>query len=139
MKKTLSLIAIATLIILCPLAWAEREIEIEFRLQPDSSGMKTRNQGIKVEDDEIEIWADGDEREIDSSKVDVEALYQMVTQSIQSFKMIEGERVRAPYTEVKMEFSGEDREIEISLRYPKGQMPTELVKLQENYLDEVWK
>ena len=121
------------------ISWADREIEIEFRLQPDGSGMKSRNQGIKVEEDEVEIWLDGDEREIDSSKVDIEALYQMVTQSIQSFKMVEGEKVRTPYTEVKMEFSGEDREIEISLRYPVGKMPPELIKLQESYLDEVWK
>lgn len=122
-----------------PLARADREIEVEFRLQPDGSGERTRNQGIKVEDDEVEVYLDGDEREIDVDKFDTEALYKLVTQTIQSFEMVEGEKVRAPYIEVKMEFSGEDREIEVSQRYPIGAMPEVLVTLQEKYLDEVWR
>ncbi len=130
---------LVTLISFASLSFADREIEIEFRFQPDGSGMKTRNQGIKVEDNEVEIYLDGDEKELDASQVDIEGLYQLVKQCIQNFEMLEGDKVRTPYIEVKMEFSGEDREIEVSNRYPTGRMPAELVKLQQNYLDEVWK
>ena len=121
------------------IAKADMEIEIEFRLQPDSTGGNTRNQGIKIEDDEAEIYLDGRERDIDAAKVDSKQLFELVETSVQNFKMEEGKRVRPPYVEVKMEFSGEDREIEVSYSYPSGEVPAELVKLQEKYLDEVWK
>lgn len=138
MNKLTQLITVLSLLLVNTLSWAGEEIEIEFRLQPDGSGTKTRNQGIKVDDGEIEVYLDGREREVDSAKVDTDALFKMVAQSIREFEMAEGKRVRTPYTEVKMEYSSDDREIEVSRRYPKGEMPAELVKLQKRYLDLVW-
>lgn len=120
-------------------AWAEREVEIEFRFQPDSSGKETRNQGIKVEDDKAEIYLDGEEWKIDRSKVDSDALFKMVIQEIMGFEFVEGKKVRPPYIEVKMEFSGEDREIEVSRSYPAGEVPQNFIQIQTRYLKEVWK
>ena len=120
-------------------AWAEREIEIEFRFQPDRSGKETRNQGIKVEGDEAEVYLDGEEWKIDASKVDSNSLFAMVAQEVRDFKFVEGNKVRPPYIEVKMEFSSEDREIEVSKSYPAGKVPQHLINIQKQYLKKVWK
>ena len=119
--------------------WADREIEIEFRFQPDRSGKETRNQGIKVEDDEAGVYLDGEEWKINASKVDSNSLFTMVAQEVRDFEFVEGKKVRPPYIEVKMEFSSEDREIEVSKSYPAGKVPQRLINIQKQYLKEVWK
>ncbi len=137
MKKTVCLILFS--ILLLPQAiWADQEIEIEFRLQPDRTGNNTRNQGIKVDGDAVEVYLDGDEWEVNGSTVDSDGLFKLVAREIKAFEFVEGKKVRPPYVEVKMEFSGEDREIEISRSYPAGKVPKDFVQLQEKYLKEVW-
>lgn len=137
--KHLIIAALVLLVFTSENTWAEREIEIEFRFQPDRSGKETRNQGIKIEDDEAEIYLDGKEWKVNASKVDSESLFEMVAREVEEFEFIEGEKVRPPYIEVKMEFSGEDREIEVSKSYPAGKVPKSLIDIQKKYLKEVWK
>ncbi len=138
MKITLIVLAATFALLGVSAAYAERELKVEFRLQPDGSGGKTRNQGIEIDGDEVVVYLDGDEREIETSGVDADGLFQLIAAGVREFEMVEGARVRPPYIEVKMEFSGEDREIEVSRSYPLGGLPSELVKVQERYLDEVW-
>ncbi|MCG8612871.1 MAG: hypothetical protein MI864_20360 [Pseudomonadales bacterium] len=138
MKKVFFWVMLST-VCLSGNAWADREIEIEFRFQPDRSGKETRNQGIKVEDDDAEIYLDGTEQEINMSDSDSEALFDLVEKEVRDFQFVEGKKVRPPYIEVKMEFSGEDREIEISRSYPAGSVPQKFIDIQEKYLKEVWR
>ena len=126
------------LLLVSPMCLADVEVEIEFRLHPDTGGGKTRNQGIEVDGDEAEIFLDGREEDIDRSKVDVDSLVQIIAEEVERFELVEGVKVPPPYIEVKMEFSGEDREIEVSRRYPVGDLPSTLVLLQKHYLHEVW-
>ncbi|ARU56418.1 hypothetical protein OLMES_2355 [Oleiphilus messinensis] len=138
MKKVFFWVMLST-VCLSGNAWADREIEIEFRFQPDRSGKETRNQGIKVEDDDAEIYLDGREQEINISDSDSKALFDLVEKGVRDFQFVEGKKVRPPYIEVKMEFSGEDREIEISRSYPAGSVPQKFIDIQKKYLKEVWK
>ena len=46
---------------MCHITWADKEIEIEFRLQPDGTGSKTRSQRIKEDNNVMQMSHYNDE------------------------------------------------------------------------------
>jgi len=117
------------------------EVEIEFRYHPDKSGQKTVNQSIEVEGQEATI-EQGDANRSASKKelteAEVEALIELVAERVNEFTYIEGRKIKGAYVEAKFEFSGEDREIEVTEKFPTGSLPTAYVDLQDKYFDQTF-
>ena len=117
------------------------DYEIEFRYQPDTTGQATTRQILGLDDDdaEVEITENGKEREVPIPMSEVRKLIDLVKKRRDSFKFEKGERVSRPRVEIKFEFEGNDREIEVVETYPSGKVPAEYVKIQERYFKTPYK
>ena len=127
--------------VFAPLCAADIELSVEFRNHPDRSGSKTTNQSISMEDGEVEIDFGGPEGEMEREVSDEEfaAVLALVQKAVNRFECVEGEEMEGAYVEVKLEFEGEDREIEVTEIFKAGSVPEQYVTLQEKYFETIYR
>lgn len=132
--------AIATIVfsvLALPAAAGDYEITLELRFQPDDTGARTENKEVQFDGDGITIEENGPGlrvyEERPATAEDGRLLEAFLRERFAAVEFAGGERVRRPSVEVKIEFDGETREVEITETYPAGDVPAAVVALQRRF------
>ena len=130
-------VAIAALMAASGAAAQDFEIEIAFYLQPDSSGGKTENRSIKLEDGELELEAHNSVEDVyterDATAEEVEFLVALTKERFAAVEFVAGPRIDYPLVEVQLEFDGNNVAMELEYEFPVGDVPDVFVDLQERF------
>ena len=125
-------------------AAADREIEITFYYQPDDTGRNTLNKSIEIDGDELTIEEsrnDGANRYIerDATADEIALVETFVRQRIEAFEFKTTDRLDAPKVEIKFEFDGETRSIEVEEQYAAGEVPKTYIDLQKRFFEDLFR
>jgi len=131
------MLAIAAGLAAAPLAAQDFEVEISFYLQPDSTGDKTENRFLSLEDGELTIEAHNSVEDVyderDATDAEIALLLDLVSESFASLEITGGERIDYPYIEVDIEFDGGAVSAELEYDFPVGDVPEVFVALQKQF------
>ena len=135
---------VALAAVAAPASAQDREVEISFYFQPDSSGENTLNTSVEIDGDEITIEEsrnDGANRyvERDATADEIALIEEFVRARIAAIDLTEAERPDQPRVEIQFEFDAGARTIEVEEIYPAGAVPEDYIALQERFFEGVFR